>query len=155
MSVLKRTSTNYGWPKSFSTLSAVFLGLKSLVNALDEKLFARGFIYLPFNIPATELAAGTAIQVVMPHASDGKVVGFITMVQEAIVTGGTVQLKIGGVEAAGGLITVASAATVGTGGSATLTTEQTIVNNGQIQIVPSAAFAGGGALTGFIKIRID
>lgn len=155
MSVPSRLSTNYGWSKNFNTLSAVMLGLKHLVNALDAKIFARGYIYVPFSIPATELSAGTTIEIVSPVV--GTIIKLQTIVQTAIVTGGVITVKIGTIDVLGLSVTVADAATKGTvitdiatGGDST----DDLVVGSRIQIVPSAAFNGGGEIRGMLTIQI-
>lgn len=109
---------------------------------------------IAFTIPATELAAATPIELVSPV--DGYVSELYTVVQTAIVTGGTVTVNIGTTAVTGLSVDVASAATKGTVGSdtATLGTDTRKVLKGQrIQIVPSAAFDGGGALAGSLVIE--
>lgn len=98
-------------------------------------------------VPATELGAGTTIEVIAPQ--DGFVVGLRTIVQTAIVTGGVVTLKIGTTDVPGVSITVADAATKGTVqyAAATKGADGRFAKKGdRIQVVPSAAFNGGGAL---------
>ena len=151
-----RETTNYGWAKVFAGLVAIQTGLRTVLEAIDAKFYARGYVYLPFDIPATELAAGTSIEV--PSPVDGTVVGLTTIVQTAIVTGGAVTAKIGTTDIAGLSITVADSATKGTVQSDTPTAghaSRDIAAGDRIQIVPSSAFNGGGAVSGFIKIQID
>lgn len=98
--------------------------------------------------PATELAAGTPIDFTAPN--DGFVVGLRTIVQTAIVTGGTLGLKIDTTDVPGlTAVAVADAATKGTVGYAAASkgADGRKVTKGQrIQLIASAAFNGGGAL---------
>lgn len=110
-------------------------------------------IYIPFDIPATELAAGTSIELSAPEA--GVIEELITMVQTAIVTGGVVTAKIGTTDITGLTITVADAATKGTVQSDAPTLPSStryVAKHGRMQIVPSAAFNGGGALSGWLVL---
>lgn len=150
-----RFSTNYGWQKVFAGLVALQTGLKTVIEAIDAKLYARGYVYLPFDIPATELAAGTTIELISPVA--GQVVMMKTIVQTAIVTGGDVSVKIGTTDISGLSITVANSATKGTVQTDSIANTEatgTVVEGNRIQIVPSAAFNGGGAVSGYLKIQI-
>ena len=102
-----------------------------------------------------ELAAGTTIELASPVA--GVVARMSSIVQTAIVTGGDLTAKIGATDIAGLTITVADAATKGTVQTDTPTAgdASTVVAVGdRIQIVPAAAFNGGGALAGFIEIEL-
>ena len=150
-----RTSTNYAWQKVFAGLVALQTGLKTVIEAIDAKLYARVYVYLPFTIPATELAAGTAIQVVSP------VVGMIktiqTIVQTDIVTGGVITAKIGTIDVPDLSITIANSAATGSvvSDNATEHTDSIVSVGSRIQIIPSAAFNGGGAISGMIKIQIE
>jgi hypothetical protein len=107
---------------------------------------------LPFNIPSTELLAGTTIELVAP------VNGFIrkmrTTVQTAVTTGGAITVNVNTVAVPGLSITVADAAAKGTrqedipssGGGA-------VVAGDRIEIVPAAAFATAGAVSGLLEIN--
>jgi len=111
------------------------------------------FIWLPFSINATDLAAPTNAQLVSPVT--GVVNRLTTVVQTAIVTGGDVTVMLDTTAVAGLTCTIADAAAAGsivtdtpTAGDAT-----TNVAAGQrIQIVPSAPFNGGGAINGILEI---
>lgn len=109
---------------------------------------------IPFVIPATELSAGTSTELVSPVT--GYVEELQVIVQTAIVTGGAVTANIGTTAITGLSCTVANSATKGTvvTDAATAGTTTRKVNKGdRIQIVPGAAFDGGGALAGNILIR--
>ncbi|MFN3582608.1 hypothetical protein [Phenylobacterium sp.] len=110
-------------------------------------------LYLNFTVPATELGAATAIELISP------VVGAITqvsgIVQTAIVTGGDLTFAIGVTAVDGLAVTFADAAAKGTVVTDTPTaghaTTITAVGD-RIQAVPAAAFNGGGAVSGFVEI---
>lgn len=108
---------------------------------------------VPFFLDATDLAAGTTFEIASPV--DGFVTGLVTIVQTAIVTGGAVTVKVGTTDVAGLSITVADAAAKGTVQSDTATkgsATRAVAKNGRIQVVPAAAFNGGGALRGYVEI---
>lgn len=151
-----RESTNYGWQKVFAGLVALQTGLKTVIEAIDAKLYARGYIYIPFTIPATELSAGTSIELISPV--NGQIVRMSTIIQTAIVTGGDITVKVGTTDVANLSITVANSAAKGdvqTDSIANTVASGAVVAGDRIQIVPDAAFNGGGAVSGFIKIQID
>lgn len=151
-----RLSTNYGWQKVFAGIVALQTGLKNVIEAIDAKMYARGYVYIPFDIPATELAAGTSIEVISPVA--GQVVMMKTIVQTAIVTGGAVTVKVGTTDISGLSITVANSATKGTvqtDSIANTVASGAVTEGARLQIVPGAGFNGGGAVSGYLKIQID
>lgn len=151
-----RLSTNYGWQKVFAGIVALQTGLKTVIEAIDAKMYARGYIYVPFDIPATELAAGTSIEVISPVA--GQIVMMKTIVQTAIVTGGAVTAKVGTTDISGLSITVADSATKGTvqtDSIANTVASAAVTEGARLQIVPGAGFNGGGAVSGYLKIQID
>lgn len=111
-------------------------------------------VYIPFDIPATELAAGTTIELVSPVA--GAIHKLFTIVQTAIVTGGDITAKIDTTDVTGLSITVADSATKGTVQSDTPTapsSTRVVAEGSRIQIVPSAGFNGGGAVSGCVVIE--
>lgn len=111
-------------------------------------------INIPFDIPATELAAGTTIELVAPVA--GVIHKLHTVVQTAIVTGGAITVKVGSTDVAGLSITVADSATKGTTQSDTPTAPsdtRVVAEGSRIQIVPASAFNGGGAVSGVLVIE--
>lgn len=113
-----------------------------------------GAVYLPFVIGATELSAGTPTELVAPCA--GRIAVLRTTVQTAIVTGGAVTVEVNTVAVAGLSITVADGATVGTRQSDTPTAADAtavVAAGDRIEIIPAAAFNGGGALAGILEIR--
>lgn len=110
---------------------------------------------LQYSIPATELAAGTSIEVVSPVS--GTIRRNTTIVQTAIVTGGDITVLAGaGATLVVGLTnTIADAAAKGSvvTDTPTLGDASTAVAAGdRIQLVPAAAFNGGGAVNGVLEI---
>lgn len=108
---------------------------------------------IPFVIPAAELAAGTAIELVSPVA--GAISQASGVVQTAIVTGGDITFAVGVTAVDGLAVTIADAAAKGAVVSDTPTAghASTVVAAGsRIQVVPAAAFNGGGAVSGFVEI---
>ena len=111
---------------------------------------------LPFNIPATELSAGTTIEHIAPV--DGYIDELSVIVQTAIVTGGTVTVGLGATPTlvAGLTVTVGDSATKGTRYTDTSTagsSTRKVTKGDRIQIIPAAAFNGGGELRGFLVIN--
>jgi len=149
-----RETTNYGFQKVFAGLVALQTGLKTVLELIDTKLYNRTNIYIPFHIPAAELAAGTSIEMLAPFS--GKLRALRTIIQTDIVTGGVVSVKIGTTDVAGLSVTVANGATKGTvQADSTASDTGTVVFGDRIQIVPSAAFNGGGEIRGFLRLRIE
>lgn len=110
-------------------------------------------VFVPFEINATDLAAGTAKNLLSPI--DGYVVGAKVIVQEAVGTGGDITFKVGTTDVNGLTLTVANSAAVGTIVSDTPTAghaSREVAAGGRLQVVPSAAFATSGAVTGYIQI---
>ena len=110
--------------------------------------------HLKWSLPATELAAGTSHEIVSPVA--GYIENIRAVAQVAIVTGGAVTVEINTVAVTGLSLTVADSDAKGTRYSddATAGTSTRLVAKGdRIEIQPSAAFNGGGALDGFLTIR--
>lgn len=110
-------------------------------------------VFIPYTIPATELAAGTSIELVSPVS--GVVRRNTTVVQTAIVTGGDITVNLDATAIVGLTNTIADAAAKGSvvTDTPTLGDATTSVAAGQrIQIVPAAAFNGGGAVSGILEI---
>lgn len=113
-------------------------------------------INVPFELNATELAAPTNYDIVSPI--DGYIDAMLSTVQTAIVTGGDITVltgDAGGTTVAGLTTTVANSAAKGTRYSAQATAgsaTRKVSKGDRIQIVPGAAFNGGGAVTGFLVI---
>lgn len=108
-------------------------------------------IRVQFDIPQTELLAGTAIELIAP--TDGYIVGLETTVQTAITTGGDISVKTGdalGTTVAGITQTIANGATKGTRkfSSSTRDSTTTVVKKGDRVAIQSASFASAGAIKG-------
>jgi len=109
---------------------------------------------IPFVIPATELAAGTTIELVAPQ--DGTIANLLAVVNTAIVTGGGITVNVNGVAVVGLLATLADGATKGTRVQDAPTAGDATANvkaGDRIEIVPAAAFTGGGAVNGILSIE--
>lgn len=114
---------------------------------------AERYVYLPFAINATDLAAPTSQELVSPVS--GSVSRLTGIVQTAIVTGGDLTVNLDVTAVAGLTCTFADAAAKGTIVTDTPTAGDatTLVAAGQrIQIVSSAPFNGGGAINGILEI---
>lgn len=120
-------------------------------------------IYLPFFISAADLAAGTTQELMYPSNVDGAVIVELhTIIQTAIVTGGVITVKSLTTDVPGLSVTIADGATKGTYQSDTLDelSPGAIDVNAyvsapiRIQVVPSAAFTGGGAVSGYVVIQL-
>lgn len=130
------------------TSTGVMVRIAPEISAAPER-----YVYLPYVINATDLAAGTSQEFVSPVS--GSISRLSTAVQVAIVTGGDVTVNLDTTPVAGLTCTIPDAAAKGsivtdtpTAGDAT-----TLVTAGQrIQIVPSAPFNGGGAVNGILEI---
>ena len=114
-----------------------------------------GQVFIPYEIEATELAAGTAEQLYSPCAGFIKAVD--GTVQSAVTTGGPVTVEINGVAVTGLTFTVADAAAAGTRYTDTPTAPRsstTVVARGdKITITPDALFATAGQLNGVLEIE--
>lgn len=120
-------------------------------NAVKVGLAPGQKLFLPWEIEATELAAGTAENLVSPIP--GSVTDIRAINQEAIGTGGDITAKIGTTDITGAVITIANSATAGTVYQSTaITAANTVVAGSRIQIVPAAAFATTGAVNGTVEI---
>jgi len=135
---IRRSGATEPYPDAVAT--------KQAVAALEKK-------HLGFSINATDLSAGTPQELIA--TCDGAITAIYGTVAVAIVTGGGITVKVGTTDVAGASLTAADAAVVGTRYSdTTLTNDGTeLVKKGdRIQIVPAAAFNGGGAVNGFLEI---
>lgn len=118
------------------------------VNIGKEKI-------LQFTIPATELAAGTTIELVSPY--NGYITGASVIVQTAVGTGGVVTFEVNTVAVAGLALTVADSATKGTVIAEDAPTDNSATREieigDRIEIVPASEFASAGALSGYLRIN--
>ena len=108
--------------------------------------------FLQFAINSVDTLAGTSQELIAP--CDGHIVGMDTIVQVAINTGGTITAAIGTTAVAGLSITVADSATKGTVQSDTPTGPsgtRKFRKGDRIQIIPAAAFATAGAVSGLLR----
>lgn len=125
---------------------------------MDGALLPRkpGQVYLPWEIEATELAAGTAENLVSPVA--GYINGMRAIVQEAVTTGGAITVEINTTAITGLSVTVADGATAGTRYSDAPTTrhgsDSLVAAGDRITVTPAAAFATAGAVNGLLAINV-
>lgn len=142
--------TVLGLPAAIRNINEV---VSEMENGFDVKPFGR--VILPWEIEATELAAGTAEQIVCPV--DGYIDQVRGIVQDAVTTGGAVTVRVGTTDVTGLTFTVADADPAGTRYSDRPTTPRsstTVVAKGdRLQIVPAAAFATAGSLNGVLEIE--
>lgn len=106
---------------------------------------------LAFAIDETDTLAGTSQEIVAPD--NGFIDELQVIVQKAVTTGGAVTVNINGVAVAGLQVTVADAATKGTRYSDTPTAKdptRAFLKGDRIEVVPAAAFATAGAISGYI-----
>ena len=116
-------------------------------------------VFVTENVDATRLSAGTSCWAGVPYA--GFVERATAIVDTAIVTGGDVTFKIATNTIAGLTLTVASSATAGSTvtDTPTVTTGLPTATNvltsdrGVVEIVPDAAFNGGGALDVLLEVN--
>jgi hypothetical protein len=112
-------------------------------------------VFLPWSINETDTLAGTSAELVAPGA--GRIVRNSVIVQKAVTTGGDVTAAVGVTAVAGLACTIADGATKGTvvTDTPTLGDATTVIAAGdRIQIVPAAAFATAGALSGVLEIAL-
>lgn len=146
------TTVDVGWGDVLGLPFKVVAPVTEFINGVANPQSFEKFL-IPCNIPATELSAGTSIYAVSPVR--GYVTALRTVVTTAIVTGGAVTVKIGGVAVAGLSVTVADSDAVGTVGSSTVAfglATGLVAANGAIEVVPASAFNGGGALNAHLEI---
>lgn len=109
---------------------------------------------LPFFINATDLAAGTSQELISPV--EGYITAIDTIVQVAIVTGGLITAAVGTTAVAGLSSTLANSAAKGAKGTNVASTRGSVTRKvmpgDRIQVIPDAAFNGGGAVNGHIEI---
>lgn len=129
---------------------------------IDGKLIGDAVpIYLPFHINATDLAAGTAQQLVAPCA--GRITRLQTIVQVALPAStnelGFVTVAINGTTVTNSTSSSYTTATGGNGSvgdvsSSAITDSDTstVAAGDQIAVVPSSTWASAGALNGTIEI---
>lgn len=116
-------------------------------------------IPIQWGLNATDLAAGVSNSSEHIAPADGYLSELQSIVQEAIVTGGTLTVKTGnalGVTVAGLTQTIADAATKGTRQTtqATAKSSTKFVSKGdRIVIEPANAFNGGGAMKGTLWLE--
>lgn len=114
---------------------------------------AERVVRLYFAINETDTLAGTSAELVSPVK--GVITRLTTIVQKAVTTGGDVTAAVDTTAVDGLACTIADAATKGSVVTDTPTAghASTAVAAGQrIQVVPDAAFATAGAISGYVEI---
>ena len=110
-------------------------------------------VYLPFFINQTDTLAGTAAELVSPVV--GAITSMSVTVQIAPTTGGPVTAAVGVTAVAGLSCVIADGAAKGTVVTDTPTAGDAttaVAVGSRIQVVPDAAFATAGAISGFVEI---
>lgn len=110
-------------------------------------------VFLPFAINETDTLAGTSAELVSPVA--GAITLMQVIVQKAVTTGGPVTAAVGVTAVAGLSCVIPDAAAKGSvvSDAPTLADATTLVSVGsRIQVVPDAAFATAGAVSGYVEI---
>lgn len=113
-------------------------------------------VFLPWAINETDTLAGTSAELVAPGA--GRIVRNSVVVQKTVTTGGDVTAAVGTTAVAGLACTIADGAAKGTvvTDTPTLGDATTVVAAGdRIQIIPAAAFATAGAVSGILEIALN
>lgn len=108
---------------------------------------------LLFAINETDTLAGTSAELISPVV--GAISQLRVIVQKAVTTGGPVSVNVGATPVAGLSCVIADAAAKGTIVSDTPTSGDAtcaVAAGQRIQVVPDAAFAGAGAISGFVEI---
>jgi hypothetical protein len=129
-----------------------------VVELMDGSVLPKkaGKVFLPWEIEATELAAGTTEYVVSPVA--GWLAQARGIVQTDIVTGGDITFSVAGNAVTGLTLTVANSDVAGTVYADTPTARHTsasaVAAGDKIGIIPAAAFNGGGAVNGVLELDV-
>jgi hypothetical protein len=136
--------------------SAAFTGGGQITGFVEVLEYANDTdVIVPFTINATDLSAGTSQYIPSPCA--GQITGLGVITQVLTVTGGDVTVELANVAVVGLTATVADASAVGTvvtDAPTSLTGATGAVTKDQaIEIVCAAAFNGGGAINGYIRIK--
>jgi len=128
--------------------SGVWVEISPVASALAQRS-----VFLPFAISETDTLAGTPAELVSPVA--GNVARMTAIVQKAVTTGGPLTAAVGVTAVAGLSCVIADGAAKGTVVTDTPTAgdaSTAVVPGSRIQIVPDAAFATAGAISGVLEI---
>jgi hypothetical protein len=110
-------------------------------------------VRLLFAISETDTLAGTSAELISPVA--GAITSCSVIVQKAITTGGPITVDVGGTPVVGLSVVIPDASAKGAIVTDTPTAgdASTVVAVGsRIQVVPDAAFATAGAVSGYVEI---
>lgn len=146
------TADRLGLPSAIKSVSQVMAEFKNGVRVGNFPGTFREF----FDLDATDLAAGTtnAYEGLVP--CDCTLKGATAIVRVAVVTGGDITMANVTTTVDGLTLTVASSATKGTAVSDTPTAGHattTFTKGTRYQVIPAAAFNGGGAINGYIEFE--
>ena len=112
-------------------------------------------VFLPWAINEVDTLAGTSAELVSPVA--GRIVRNTVIVQKAVTTGGDVTAAVGVTAVVGLACTIADAAAKGAVVTDTPTAGDAsaiVAPGSRIQIIPAAAFATAGAVSGVLEIAL-
>lgn len=124
-------------------------------DATQSHLTALGKVYIPFNMPAALLDAGTSIELVSPVK--GQITALRTTVQTAGTTGGAITVEVNTVVVVGLSVTIGDADAAGTRQvdeiAATVPTGA-VEPGDRIEIIPASAFNSSGPLNAVLEITV-
>lgn len=146
------TADRLGLPSAIKSVSQVMAEFRNGVRVGGFPGTFREF----WDLDATDLAAGTtnAYEGLVP--CDCTLKGATAIVRVAVVTGGDITMANVTTTVDGLTLTVASSATKGTAVSDTPTAGHattTFTKGTRYQVIPAAAFNGGGAINGYIEFE--
>lgn len=146
------TADRLGLPSAIKSVSQVMAEFKNGVRVGNFPGTFREF----FDLDVTDLAAGTtnAYEGLVP--CDCTLKGATAIVRVAVVTGGDITMANVTTTVDGLTLTIANSATKGTAVSDTPTSGHattTFTKGTRYQVIPAAAFNGGGAINGYIEFE--
>jgi len=128
-----------------------------LADQLDEVTEAGGkvAVQVPFFLPQTEYAAGTAVNVISPVA--GRIRSARTVVMDEVTSGAAaVTLAVNGVAVTGASVTIADASVIGAfDEDAVADTATNVVRRGDVIAVSTDGTPTAGAAFGFVEIELE
>ena len=146
------TADRLGLPSAIKSVSQVMAEFKNGVRVGNFPGTFREF----FDLDDFDLAAGTANAYEGRVPCDCTLKGATAIVRVAVVTGGDITMANVTTTVDGLTLTVASSATKGTAVSDTPTAGHattTFTKGTRYQVIPAAAFNGGGAINGYIEFE--
>jgi len=146
------TADRLGLPSAIKSVSQVMAEFKNGVRVGNFPGTFREF----FDLDDFDLAAGTANAYEGLVPCDCTLKGATAIVRVAVVTGGDITMANVTTTVDGLTLTVASSATKGTAVSDTPTAGHattTFTKGTRYQVIPAAAFNGGGAINGYVEFE--